>query len=161
MLRARLFALSLALGLGATTGAAIEICNGTDSPAYAGDERMRLWVAVGYAVGDNWFSEGWWKLEPGDCKTAVSQRSGPYYYSVFEENIHSGRRFQWPGEYAFCTRNRSYDKRGASDCAGEFEKTAFFTSGSKDLRAALRNMIVFENLTTRELRIQFGLFKSD
>ena len=48
--------------LAAPAFADFEICNETASKAFA---------SIGYKDGDDWVSEGWWTIQPGDCSIPV------------------------------------------------------------------------------------------
>ena len=70
-------------------------------------------VSVGYQGDEDWTSEGWWRLEPGECANTID---GPlkhqYYY--YRSEIAGG---EFDGEnYTFCTTPSAYTIVGDSDC---------------------------------------------
>lgn len=100
---ARAFAV-LAFGAGAAQ-AQMTICNKAGTPQTVG---------MAYKAGKAWFSEGWWTIDPEDCKVlvagALQQRD--YYYTLKNDASYTGQG------YAFCAKDESYELTGADgDCA--------------------------------------------
>lgn len=88
-------------------------------PAEAGltlcnDGAARASVAVAYADGESWTTEGWWGIEPGACAVvqagALTQRH--YYYTLSGDPAFAGEG------YSFCTQEQAFTLPGAEgDCA--------------------------------------------
>lgn len=112
-----------ALALAALIGAAalparaeLIVCNETAA---------RHSVAIAYADGPVWVSEGWWNIAAGACKTVVSGalRNRYYYYRATAP----GRRFD--GErYFFCVQPEVFTIRGDKDCEARGYARAEFRS---------------------------------
>ena len=64
-------ALILGVGIPAAAQAELKFCNKT---------KDQVNVAVGYKVGEDWTSEGWWTIEPGSCKVPVGGVLKNRYY---------------------------------------------------------------------------------
>ncbi|MBV7409367.1 DUF1036 domain-containing protein [Maritimibacter sp. DP1N21-5] len=94
-----------ALGLAPTAALAeLRFCNDTDEVVS---------VAVGYKGAQDWTSEGWWNVDPGDCK-GVTVGDGPkthYYYRVEARGI----TFEHEA-YMFCTIDEEFTIVGDTDC---------------------------------------------
>lgn len=138
-----LFAASLTAVISTTNQAhaKLEICNETDLPRD---------VAIGYKAEDGWTSEGWWKLDVGDCKSVIKQEleSTFYYYRA----IHKGGEFD-PGNYSFCTQSKAFTIVGDEDCESrDYEKSFFrelkLAKGTLGFRLTLNNENVYD--TPRE-----------
>lgn len=107
---------SLVAGLVAGTPAlaGLEFCNETD--------RKRT-IAIGYSKDKIWTSEGWWGLQPGECKTLVGgdleQRY--YYYRA------TARGVPFKGEnFFFCTETQPFTIQGDEGCeARGYDRVAF------------------------------------
>ena len=134
-----LFAASLTAVISTTNQAhaKLEICNETDLPRD---------VAIGYKAEDGWKSEGWWKLEVGDCKSVIKQEleSTFYYYRA----IHKGGEFD-PGNYSFCTQSKAFTIVGDEDCESrDYEKSFFrelkLAKGTLGFRLTLNNENVYD-----------------
>lgn len=95
----------LASGLSGPVLAGIEVCNDTDT---------RRSVALGYeALGGVWTSEGWWGIDPGDCKMLLSDwtpRSAIYYRATTA----GGPAID--GDFAFCTASEAFTILGDKEC---------------------------------------------
>lgn len=134
-----LFAASLTAVISTTNQAhaKLEICNETDLPRD---------VAIGYKAEDGWTSEGWWKLEVGDCKSVIKQEleSTFYYYRA----IHKGGEFD-PGNYSFCTQSKAFTIVGDEDCDGRGYEKSFFrelklAKGTLGFRLTLNNENIYD-----------------
>jgi|GEM_PF-1826759 len=90
-----------------TTGEAasnLRICNGAGAKRY---------LAIGYSQNDQWVSEGWWNLDPGECATPVSgDLTQRYYYYRAED---TNEYFQGNG-YMFCTVDEAFTIYGDENC---------------------------------------------
>lgn len=84
--------------------AGLEICN---------DSTQSLSVAVGYAEGKAWVSEGWWNIGAGDCKTPLGGdlKNRYYYYRATAQ----GDPFI-SGDYMFCTTSDAFTIKGDENC---------------------------------------------
>lgn len=101
--------------------AAMVFCNKTKEP---------LEAAIGYRdqVDDDnhgdwredWFSEGWWRIEPGQCarvyKEPLQQRFYFYYAASLSTPTPEHRPFMWGGKYEFCTDNKAFRVEGDGNC---------------------------------------------
>lgn len=113
-----ILACSLCLtALTATAGPAaadFRFCNGTGN---------RVGVAIGYKDSDDWISEGWWNIEPGDCRSVLVGTLTSRYYYVHAVDYDQGG--EWGGEALMCTRNTSFTIRGIGRC----EQRGYSSSG--------------------------------
>lgn len=102
----RLVGLSAGLVLVATAAQAdLTACNRTDAVQK---------LAIAYSDGSQWVSEGWWGLQPGECKLVLpgplAQRH--YYYTLSDDPGFAGEG------YAFCVTSEPFTLPGADgDCA--------------------------------------------
>ena len=77
------------LGSATPALADFKICNQTDSRAFA---------SIGYKENEEWVSEGWWTIEPGDCSIpVVGDLKNRYYYIRAESSTGN-----WVGDFTFC-----------------------------------------------------------
>lgn len=80
--------------------------------------------AVGYYSKqyDYFISEGWWRLKPGECKTALAGDLKVRYVYVYAVN--NDASWEWAGDYKFCTDPDNaftmYDAQ--NKCSGKWEK---------------------------------------
>lgn len=71
-------------------------------------------LAIAYSDGAQWITEGWWGIDPGDCRTVLS---GPltqrhYYYTLSDTSNFAGEG------YTFCITSQAFTLPGADgDCA--------------------------------------------
>lgn len=97
--------LTLALICAASAGhAELTICNRAE---------VAQTVGMAYKIGKTWFSEGWWTIDPADCKVLVAGdlQQRDYYYTVKNSDTYGGQGI-W-----FCAKEESYDLTGADgDC---------------------------------------------
>jgi len=98
---------------GADGSAGLEVCNQTS---------VTRWLAVGY-LDQEWTSEGWWELAPGDCavpiKGDLTQQF--YYYRAHDQEE------EFVGEgYTFCTVDDPFTIVGDQDCEGRGYETMDF-----------------------------------
>ncbi|MEM7440524.1 MAG: DUF1036 domain-containing protein [Pseudomonadota bacterium] len=101
----KLAAACLSLLMTATGAVAqFKICNDTD---------LRQSVAIAYKDGDAWVSEGWWAIDPNECKNAAGgDLKNRYYY--YRATVPGGT---FVGEdYWFCTQSEPFTIRGEKDC---------------------------------------------
>lgn len=90
----------------------------TTAPAWAGlticnETPNSRSVAIGYKEADNWVSEGWWNVAPGECATVVggNLKSRYYYYRANS----SSASFDGEG-YMFCTQAEPFTIIGDENC---------------------------------------------
>lgn len=80
-------------------------------------------VSVGYEGDNDWVSEGWWNIDPGECKMTLR---GPlkkrYYY--YRAEVNAG---EFDGQnYYFCTSPQEYTIVGDKDCRKRgYDREAF------------------------------------
>lgn len=95
----------LALAAAEDAHAGLRFCNATDASAS---------VAIGYeAEGGTWTSEGWWRLDPGDCKTVVAGdlKRHVYYWRA------TSKRYSWASRrFMFCTSPTVFTIEGDDAC---------------------------------------------
>jgi uncharacterized membrane protein len=102
------------------------LCLGT--PAFAGlsfcnDSDIRATVAIGYKGDDGWTSEGWWGVDPGQCREVVSGDLPKRYY-YWRATTKSG---PFPeGGYGFCTQTGAFTIVGDEDCEGRGYRRQMF-----------------------------------
>jgi uncharacterized membrane protein len=100
--------------LAAPAHAGLTVCNEASETAS---------VSIGYKGEEDWTSEGWWNIDPGDCVTVIAgDLKNRYYYwrasslsNIFEHQ-----------EYYFCTQTEVYTIVGDTDCdARGFDRSRF------------------------------------
>ena len=108
------FGLVLVSGLCGPALAEVTICN---------ELSARQSVAIGYEDPDgNWASEGWWRIEPGACKTVMARALGRD--DLYFRTTAAGGGFDGP--FAFCTRSDPFTIIGDENCAARgYERTRF------------------------------------
>ncbi len=117
--------------------AKLEVCNETD---------LQRDIAIGYKTDGNWTSEGWWKLDVGECKSVIKEEltSTFYYYRA----VHKGKEFD-PGKFAFCTQSDVFTIVGDEDCDNRGYDKSFFrelklAKGTLGFRLTLNNDNVYD-----------------
>ena len=91
------------IGMAGAAQAGLEICNDTGASQS---------VSIGYKGDEDWTSEGWWNIEPGDCMTPVGELKNRYYY--YRAEVDGG---DFDGEdYFFCTTTEAYTIVGDTEC---------------------------------------------
>ncbi|HEV2908661.1 MAG TPA: DUF1036 domain-containing protein [Candidatus Eremiobacteraceae bacterium] len=63
-------------------------------------EHINSAVAYYSSEYDYFISEGWWSLDPGQCKTAIAGDLKVKYVYVYAVN--DGDSWHWPGDYKMC-----------------------------------------------------------
>ncbi|MDJ0824786.1 MAG: DUF1036 domain-containing protein [Rhodobacter sp.] len=101
----RLLILAAAVaGAGTAVKAELQICNDTGQTQS---------VSIGYKGDDDWTSEGWWNIAPGDCATPVTGDLKKRYY-YYRAEVDGG---DFEGEnYFFCTTTEEYTIVGDTEC---------------------------------------------
>lgn len=115
-----------AAGFSGTAYAALSFCNKTSGPVEA---------AVGYRSEsrdrtEKWVSEGWWRIEPGQCARVyagpLSQRFYFYHAQALTEETKDSSPTVWSGKYVFCTDNKAFRVEGDVDCLSrKYRPTGF------------------------------------
>jgi uncharacterized membrane protein len=100
-----LVALTIALALPTAARAELKFCNHT---------KEQVSVAIGYNSTDSgqWTSEGWWTIDPDQCKVPIGgvlKQRYYYYYADSDSN-------KWDGDYIFCTEDKKFEIEGDKDC---------------------------------------------
>ena len=98
------FVLAVALSLlPGRAEADFEICNKTP---------RQTWAAFAHGEGGEWVSEGWWRLEAGECATVFAGdliHRKYYFYAEADEG-------EWSGEFYFCAQDNGFRIVGDSEC---------------------------------------------
>jgi uncharacterized membrane protein len=82
--------------------AELNFCNSTP---------LTIETAAGYPAGDQWFTEGWYIIQPGECATVLAgDLTNRYYYSFAQT---SGGKFRWNGNFSMCTAHEAFTIRHA------------------------------------------------
>lgn len=74
---------------------------------YCNHTSVAMDASVAYVDNSIWHSTGWFHLEPGNCKTAItSSLSNRYFYGRAEE---VGGKRVWEGLYSFCASRQPFN----------------------------------------------------
>ncbi len=125
--------------------AALSFCNKTSGAIEA---------AVGYRgeatdKDDNWISEGWWVIQPGQCARVysepLSQRFYYYYGRALTKVIKDAPPTEWSGKYSLCSDTKAFRVEG-DDCAARKLQTTGFQqvdvgAGVKDYTLDFRDAL--------------------
>jgi uncharacterized membrane protein len=101
----RLFS-RLARNLGCCLVIALFTVPGFAQLSLCNDSGFDLWTAIAYPNGGDWTSQGWWKIESGDCKTLLSGALTSRYYYYYAHTL-SGK-FTLAGDTSFCVSNEAF-----------------------------------------------------
>ena len=121
------FSLILLLGalLAGTSGpamASFSVCNATGYPTL---------VAFGFFDGEEWSSQGWWRIDAEGCAELSSDPlvgRYDYLYAVHEEVGGS-----WNGNRSFCVGSDAFRIRGRSDCLAQgYDRKGFYQVDTRD-----------------------------
>jgi uncharacterized membrane protein len=102
--------------------ASFSVCNDTDHPAA---------VALGYFDGEEWSTQGWWRVDARGC-TELSRMPliGRYYYLYA---IHEEVGGSWNGNRSFCVGTQRFRIRGRADClARGYDRKRFYQIDTRD-----------------------------
>lgn len=82
-------------------------------------------VSVGFENrNSDWQSEGWWVLDPGECKNALGgDLERRYYYYRIKSG---GTARSNDADYKFCTKTEAYTIIGDKNCEGRGYHSQFF-----------------------------------
>ncbi|MER2520773.1 MAG: DUF1036 domain-containing protein [Bdellovibrionales bacterium] len=98
--------------------AALVYCNRTQQPIEA---------ALGYRGPmvegvSSWTSEGWWRIESGQCSRVYGQQLKQrfyFYYAIAKTTQGPDKQpFVWSGKFRFCTDIKAFRIEGDEDCEG-------------------------------------------
>ncbi len=96
-------------------------CNRTQNPIEA---------ALGRRNEDVWTSQGWWRLEPGQCSKVLggllTDRFYFYYATSLVRPDKDKEPFVWNGKYQFCTDRKPFQIEGDGDCESKGAVTRGF-----------------------------------
>jgi uncharacterized membrane protein len=81
----------------------------------------KIWVSHAYYDMDNtWTSQGWWSMNPGECKTVYGPNLSNTRHYLYAEGA-TGKN--WVGPYSFCTDSgnafKFYNADHTGDCAAK------------------------------------------
>jgi uncharacterized membrane protein len=114
--------------------------SGVSRPAFAGLSFCNrtagaIEAALGYRddsedKSQKWISEGWWRIEPGQCARVYAQpllyRYYFYYGRALTQTSKDTPPTVWSGKYMFCTDDKAFRVEGDSDCAArKLQSTGF------------------------------------
>jgi len=96
-------------------------CNRTQNPIQA---------AFGYRETVTWISQGWWRIEPGQCARVfgapLTQRFYFYYATSLVRPAKDKPPFTWTGKYEFCTDTKAFKVEGDGSCETKSYQTLGF-----------------------------------
>ncbi|SLN31741.1 hypothetical protein TRL7639_01355 [Falsiruegeria litorea R37] len=105
-MRLRAFAIGIGVIAAGPSVAGLAVCN---------DTTVLHSVAIGYKSDGDWFSQGWWNIEPDQCATVLAgDLANRYYYLLAKADA-------WEfdhGGVGFCILNDVFDITGDQDCEG-------------------------------------------
>jgi uncharacterized membrane protein len=102
--------------------ASFSVCNATNYPAL---------VAFGFFDGEEWSSQGWWRIDAQNCAELSSvPLLGRYYYLY---GVHEEIGGAWSGNRSFCVGSDAFRIRGRSDClARGYDRKGFYQVDTRD-----------------------------
>lgn len=118
---AALICMVICLGFGRSATAAMLFCNRTQAA---------LDAALGYREAGQWLSEGWWRIEPGQCARVLNkpltQRFYFYYATALTRPSKDKAPFAWAGKYKFCMDTKAFRLEGDENCEARGAQTRGF-----------------------------------
>lgn len=109
-------------------GTGFRVCNKTST-------RMEVAKALNVKANpnapDDIISEGWYKLNPGDCTVLYSGQLQYRYYLVFAQEINGSRI--WGGEVPVCVSHQRFTIR-SSQCGSGYNRRMFHEVDTGDER---------------------------
>jgi uncharacterized membrane protein len=86
-----------------------------------------VWSALAMDSQNKKQSQGWWRLQPGQCEKVIKDRlSDRFIYAFAAAEKGEGPEQTWGGTVQFCTRDSMFQIEDANDCAGRgFQSTGF------------------------------------
>jgi uncharacterized membrane protein len=119
-----LFLLIFPVFVSGPAAAAMVFCNRTQGAIEA---------AIGYREQGDWTSEGWWRIEPGQCARVFGkplvERFYFYYATALTPPAHDKSPFAWSGKYEFCTDTKAFRIDGDGQC----DQRDFQTRGFQEI----------------------------
>ena len=102
--------------------AGFSVCNSTEFPAL---------VSFGFFDGEEWSSQGWWRIDAQDCaELSGDPLLGRYYYL---HAVHEEVGGSWNGNRSFCVGSGAFRIRGRSDClARGYDRKGFYQVDTRD-----------------------------
>ena len=109
-----------------TAHAALSFCNRS---------AVAIEAALGYrdetdSKTESWTSEGWWRIEPGQCARVygqnLAQRFYFYYAHALAQTAKDTPPTTWSGKYIFCTDTKAFRVEGDNDCAARNHQSTGF-----------------------------------
>lgn len=123
--------------------AEFRVCNKSDS---------LIGVAIGYKQGEEWLTEGWWRIPPDICTSIIEGDLASRYFYLHAESVDADGK--WHGPVFMCTSNVEFKINGVKDCfARGYERTGFFevdTAEQKSWQVRLTN----DNQTKKDEKSQ-------
>ena len=101
-----------------------------------------VWSALAMDIQGKKQSQGWWRLQPGQCAKVIKDRLadvGLYAFATLDQNEGSAPQI-WGGAHNFCTRGPSFEIEEATECEGR----GFKTTGFMQIDTQSRGGITFE-----------------
>ena len=102
--------------------AGFSVCNSTEYPAL---------VSLGFFDGEEWSSQGWWRIDAETCaELSADPLLGRYYYLYAAHEDVGG---SWNGNRSFCVGSDAFRIRGRNDClARGYDRKAFYQVDTRD-----------------------------
>jgi uncharacterized membrane protein len=80
--------------------------------------------------GESWISEGWWRIEPGQCARVygqpLTQRFYFYYARALAQPSQDAPPIVWSGKFPLCTEDKAFRIEGDTDCVTrKYQSTGF------------------------------------
>jgi uncharacterized membrane protein len=79
---------------------------------------------------EDWISEGWWRIEPGQCARVYNESLGARFYFYYARALappqHSKQPRVWSGKYMFCTAPKAFRIEGDNECESRGYETRGF-----------------------------------
>jgi uncharacterized membrane protein len=115
---ASLYAKLLAEAAKSQAAAGLTFCNRTQDI---------VWSALGVDAQGKKQSQGWWRLQPGQCEKVIKDRlTDRFIYAFAAAEKTEGPAQTWGGTVQFCTRDSLFQIEDANDCTGRgFQSTGF------------------------------------
>ena len=102
--------------------AGFSVCNSTEYPAL---------VSFGFFDGEEWSSQGWWRVDAKGCEELSSVPLLARYYYLYA--VHEEVGGAWNGNRSFCVGSGAFRIRGRRDClARGYDRKLFFQVDTRD-----------------------------
>ncbi|RLQ89576.1 DUF1036 domain-containing protein [Notoacmeibacter ruber] len=109
------FALAAFFFFSAPARADFRVCNATQS---------LVGVSIGLRGSSGWITEGWWHIEPANCKTLLEGPLSSRFYYLYAEDAQRGGR--WDGPINMCVADKEFKIVGINDCyARGYQRVGF------------------------------------